>query len=127
MLTFKVANLGASTGFVLTKAAMARLRVRKGDTLSLTQAPDGGYRLIPCDPDFARRMALADAYACGLARNHGFADGKKRTAWVLARLFLMDNGARLRFDPVDAVRTMQAVAAGTRTESDLAGWFRARR
>jgi death-on-curing protein len=69
---------------------------------------------------------LAAAYAFGIARNHGFADGNKRTAWVLARLFLIDNDARLRFDPVEAVRTMAAVAAGTVTESDLADWFRAR-
>ena len=67
---------------------------------------------------------LAAAYAYGLARNHGFADGNKRTAWVVARLFLADNGQRLRFDPQDAVRTMLAVAAGTLPESDLAEWFR---
>ena len=30
------------------------------DTICLTQAPDGGYRLVPGDPDFARQMALAE-------------------------------------------------------------------
>ena len=48
----------------------------------------------------ADAAALAAAYAYGLARNHGFADGNKRTAWVVARLFLADNGYRLKFDPV---------------------------
>lgn len=74
-------------------------------------------------PDAA---ALAAAYACGLARNHGFADGNKRTAWVAARLFLADNGYHLQFDPAEAVRTMESVAAGTLTESELAEWFRQR-
>ncbi len=69
---------------------------------------------------------LAAAYAWGLARNHGFSDGNKRTAWVTSRLFLADNGHRLRFDPVDAVRTVEAVAGGTLSESILATWFRER-
>lgn len=69
---------------------------------------------------------LAAAYAYGLARNHGFADGNKRTAWVVARVFLADNGYRLSFDPVDAVRTVEALAAGALSESELAAWFRNR-
>ena len=73
------------------------------------------------DPDAA---ALAAAYAYGLARNHGFADGNKRTAWVVARLFLADNGCRLRFDKADAVRTVETLAAGTLSEEGLAAWFR---
>jgi death-on-curing protein len=75
------------------------------------------------DPDAAD---LAAAYAFGLARNHGFADGNKRTAWVVARLFLVDNGYRLRFDPAEALITVQAVAAGTLSEVQLATWFRER-
>ena len=54
---------------------------------------------------------LAAAYAYGLLRNHGFADGNKRTAWVAARLFLADNGCRLRFDKLEAVRAVEAAAA----------------
>ena len=69
---------------------------------------------------------VAAAYAWGLARNHGFSDGNKRSAWVAARLFLADNGCRLRFDPADAVRTVEAVAGRTLTEDALAAWFRAR-
>ncbi len=70
--------------------------------------------------------ALAAAYAYGLVRNHPFADGNKRTAWVIARLFLADNGRRLQFDPAEAVRMMEAVAAGTIAESKMAAWFRTR-
>ncbi len=72
-------------------------------------------------PDIAD---LAAAYAYGLANNHGFIDGNKRTAWVTARLFLADNGQRLQFDPLDAIRTMEDVAGGRIREADLAGWFR---
>jgi len=60
MLTFKVTTVGASAGFILTKEAMARLKVRKGDTVFLTEAPDGGYRLTPYSPEFERQMALAE-------------------------------------------------------------------
>jgi death-on-curing protein len=70
--------------------------------------------------------ALAAAYAYGLVRNHPFADGNKRTGWVVARLFLADNGFRLQFDPADAVRTMEAMAAGTVSERELGEWFRKR-
>jgi death-on-curing protein len=75
------------------------------------------------DPDASD---LAAAYSFGLARNHGFADGNKRTAWVVARLFLVDNGLRLQFDPHDAINTMTAVAAGTLDEAGLAAWLRVR-
>ena len=60
MLSFKVTTVGASSGFILTREAMARLRVRRGDRVYLTEAPGGGYRLTPYDPDFGRQMALAE-------------------------------------------------------------------
>jgi len=69
--------------------------------------------------------ALAAAYAFGMARNHPFVDGNKRTAWVLARLFLALSGAVLSFDAADAIRTMLALAAGELSEEELADWFRA--
>ena len=75
------------------------------------------------EPDVA---ALAAAYIYGLARSHGFADGNKRTAWVAGRLFLADNGYRLRFAPADAVRVVEAVASGVLSEAELAAWLRER-
>ena len=60
MLTFKIAAVGASSALILTEEAMTRLRVRKGDTLYLIETPDGGYRLAPYDPDFARQMECAE-------------------------------------------------------------------
>lgn len=74
-------------------------------------------------PDLA---ALAAAYAFGLARNHGFSDGNKRTAWVTARIFIADNDGKLAFDPADAVRTVEAIASGAMGEDELAEWFRKR-
>ena len=59
------------------------------------------------DPDAAD---LAAAYGYGLARNHGVADGNKRTAWVVARLFLADHGRTLRFDRGESVGVMEDVA-----------------
>ena len=69
---------------------------------------------------------LAAAYAYGLARNHGFSDGNKRTAWVIARVFLLDNGESLDYTEIDAIHVMQNVAAGTIGEQELAQWFRGR-
>ena len=73
------------------------------------------------DPDAGD---LAAAYVYGLAKNHGFVDGNKRTAWVVARLFLADNSQRLNFDPLDAIQIMEGVAGGRIDETQLADWFR---
>lgn len=75
------------------------------------------------DPD---GPALAAAYAFGIAKNHPFIDGNKRTAWVVARLFLAKNGIELRYKDSEAVLVMLALAAGGLTEEELADWFRER-
>lgn len=75
------------------------------------------------DPDAA---ALAATYAFGIARNHPFVDGNKRTAWVLARLFLALNGIELKFDEAGAVFIMLALAAGELSEEEFAAWLRER-
>lgn len=72
------------------------------------------------------RCALAASYAFGVSRNHPFADGNKRTAWVLARLFLKLNGVEVAFDKADAIRTMLALASGEMAEEDFAGWLRSK-
>ena len=69
---------------------------------------------------------LAAAYAFGIARNHPFVDGNKRTAWVFARLFLALNGVELRFTPEDAIKAMVALAAGELSEDEFADWLRER-
>ena len=50
MQTLKVTTVGASSGVILTKEVMAHLKIKKGDTLYLTEAADGGYRLTPLQP-----------------------------------------------------------------------------
>ena len=66
----------------------------------------------------------AAAYAYGKARNHGFADGNKRTALVAADLFLMLNGYELSSLPVETVMTILGVADGSISENELVTWFR---
>lgn len=75
------------------------------------------------DPDAA---ALAASLAFGLARNHPFADGNKRSAWVGARLFLRFNDVALKFDQADAITMVLALAAGELSEDEVAAWFRER-
>jgi len=71
--------------------------------------------------------ALAAAYAYGIARNHPFADGNKRTAWVMARLFLRLNSVEIAFDKSEAIQMMIALASGEIEEDEVALWFRNRR
>jgi death on curing protein len=71
-------------------------------------------------------VQLAAAYAFGIARNHPFVDGNKRTAWIMARLFLLANTVEIAFDKVDATNTVIALAAGELSEDELADWFRQR-
>jgi len=54
----KVTTVGNSAGVVLPKEVLAKLRVRKGDTLYLSETPDG-VELSPYDPDFDREIETA--------------------------------------------------------------------
>ena len=60
MLSMKITTVGSSAGFILNKEAMGHLKVRKGDVVYLTEAPDGSYRLTPYNPEFERQMSLAE-------------------------------------------------------------------
>jgi putative addiction module antidote len=55
----KITRIGNSAGIVLPKDVLARLRAGPGDTLYLTEAPDG-VRLTAADPHFAAQMAVAE-------------------------------------------------------------------
>jgi death on curing protein len=72
-------------------------------------------------PDLAQ---LAAAYGFGIARNHPFADGNKRTAFVAIILFLAINGQLLNAAHTDCVLTMLRLAVGELSEADLADWIR---
>jgi len=75
------------------------------------------------DPDAA---ALAASYAFGIARNHAFVDGNKRTAAVVSEGFLNLNGYVLQATNAEVAVAFQSLAAGELTESELADWFRER-
>ncbi len=70
------------------------------------------------------RAALAAAYAFGLARNHPFIDGNKRTALVAARTFLVINGTNLVAAQEDKLAMFLRLAAGEISEEALAAWIR---
>jgi death on curing protein len=67
---------------------------------------------------------LAAAYGFGIARNHPFIDGNKRTAFVAVELFFDLNGFDLVAEDADCVLTMLAVAAGQMDEAAFADWLR---
>lgn len=73
------------------------------------------------EPDAA---ALAASYAHGIARNHPFVDGNKRTAAVVSETFLMLNGHGLTASDAELVVAFVSLAAGELTEEELADWFR---
>ena len=66
---------------------------------------------------------LAGAYAYGIATNHPFNDGNKRAAFLAIGMFLAINGYLLKVEPINAVNTMLALAAGDLAESELALWI----
>ena len=73
------------------------------------------------DPDV---IALAAAYGWGLAKNHPFVDGNKRTAFLAVGLLLRLNGHRLTASQPDATLTVLRLAASEITEPDFADWLR---
>jgi death-on-curing protein len=96
--------------------------VRDADALESAMARPrnlAAYR----DPDAAD---LAAAYAYGIARNHPFIDGNKRTAAVVSEAFLKLNGLSLAATDAEMVVAFVALAAGELSEADMADWFRER-
>ncbi|MEO5706682.1 MAG: type II toxin-antitoxin system death-on-curing family toxin [Alteraurantiacibacter sp.] len=88
----------------------------------LESAMSRPQNLAACgDPDLA---ALAAAYAFGIARNHPFVDGNKRTAAVVSETFVAFNGATLLASDAELVVAFLALAAGELTEDEVADWFR---
>lgn len=58
MLTLKITQIGNSVGVILPKEALRLLNAEKGDSLYLTESPDGA-RLTPFDPEFETQMKQA--------------------------------------------------------------------
>ena len=72
-------------------------------------------------PDLAD---LAASLAFGLARNHPFVDGNKRTAAVACETFIMLNGAILQADDLELYPRYVALAEGSLPEAEFAAWLR---
>ena len=60
MYVLNLRAVGNSTGATIPKELLAKLRVGAGDTVYATEAPDGGFRLTPYNPEFAAQMELAE-------------------------------------------------------------------
>jgi death on curing protein len=73
--------------------------------------------------DSASLPRLAVSYAYGLARNHAFIDGNKRTALVVSEGFLRLNGLKVVSSPEEKYFAFLHLADGTLNEDELAAWF----
>ncbi|MBV8568423.1 MAG: type II toxin-antitoxin system death-on-curing family toxin [Methylobacteriaceae bacterium] len=68
--------------------------------------------------------SLAAAYAFGIARNHPFVDGNKRTAFAAMMVFLRLNAVSFTVPPTQATAIILALAAGEVSEEGLTRWIR---
>jgi death-on-curing protein len=75
------------------------------------------------EPDIA---ALAAAYAFGIAKNHGFVDGNKRTSAVVTHTFLILNGTDIDATDAEKVQAWSDLGAGLISEDGFAEWLRIR-
>lgn len=73
------------------------------------------------EPDVSE---LAAVYALGIARNHPFVDGNKRTAFVALELFLRLNGCLFTVGDAEAVVMTLAMAAGELPHDEFTAWVR---
>lgn len=67
---------------------------------------------------------LAAAYGHGIAKNHPFVDGNKRTAFLATAIFLERNGLELTASPAHAAVFVLALADGSLDEEGYAAWLR---
>ena len=85
--------------------------------------PQNLFAYAQPQPDLA---ALAAAYAYGIARDHPFVDGNKRTALVAARTFLLLNEVNPEASQDEKYLIFIELAQGTIAEEQLADWIRKR-
>lgn len=95
---------------------------RQGDLETALGRPVNLHAYSETPPTLA---CLAAAYGFALARGHCFPDGNKRVALAIVDVFLRLNGFELTADELDAVDTIQSLAAGNLTEDELAAWIEA--
>lgn len=93
---------------------------RQGDLEAALGRPVNLHAYCESPPTLPR---LAAAYGFALARGHCFPDGNKRVALAIVDVFLQLNGMELTADELDAVSTIQSLAAGELTKDQLAEWI----
>ncbi len=93
----------------------------EGLLLSALARPQNLLAYSEDTPDIA---ALAASLAYGIAKNHPFIDGNKRTALVVARTFLLLNHCHLNAPQEEKYTTFLSLAEGNLSEEDLAEWIR---
>ncbi|MCZ6794394.1 MAG: type II toxin-antitoxin system death-on-curing family toxin [Planctomycetota bacterium] len=94
------------------------------DTGLLASALARPRNLLAYSEDDPGLPALAAAYAFGIARNHPFLDGNKRTAFVVSRVFLVVNGKDLDASREEKYLTFLKLASGDLSEERFAAWIR---
>ena len=88
--------------------------------LSALDRPQNLFHYSQEKPNFA---ALAATYAFGIAKNHPFIDGNKRTALVVSRTYLKVNAHDIEATQEEKYRTFLALADGSLSEEELISWF----
>lgn len=82
------------------------------------------HRWLYAGPDQVDLFDLGECYAFGLARNHAFHDGNRRTAWAACVLFLALNGVEVETTVSAAIVQVVGRINGTLAEPDFAAWLR---
>jgi death-on-curing protein len=93
----------------------------EGLLLSALARPKNVWAFSSPKPDLIR---LAASYAFGIAKNHPFFDGNKRTSLIVCHTFLRVNGCRLVAAQAEQVSAILRLAAGEWEEPDLEAWLR---
>jgi death-on-curing protein len=85
--------------------------------------PKHVWHLSEPKPDIIR---LAASYAFGIAKNHPFADGNKRSSLIACHLFLRQNGFQLVAPQSEQIQVILDLAAGSIGDEQLEAWLRGR-
>ena len=67
---------------------------------------------------------LAAAYSFGIAKNHPFVDGNKRTAFTIGVIFIELNAFHFRASEAESTVMFESLASGKISEPELAEWFK---
>lgn len=115
------------TRFILERVHEQQIREHGGehgvrDKSLLQSALHRPKNTFAYEPDTSL-VELAADYAFGIAKNHPFVDGNKRTAFLAAFIFLEINGLTLEADESEVVAIVVALSSGDIGRDELASWL----